>query len=142
MSKMAMTGRKVTSKDKGRAMPNMISKRARSTRTYSSGSQSEDEGTGLEDKQAMLAALQAHGRAMFGSEGGIAESSAQAQRRAMSSSGDSEEDGDEDDNEEEEGFSSDDGWGAEDGFVTDSEDELQPEIQPVKGAPGALPSAQ
>ena len=62
----------------------------------------------------MLAALQAHSRAMFGLDGpDEAESSTQAQRRLSPTL--NEDDGDE--------FQSDDGWGADDGFVSDSEDE-------------------
>jgi hypothetical protein len=101
----------------------LISKRPK-LNAFSSGSEVEDEGDDTNDNQAMLAALQAHGRAMFGGlddEDSPAESSAQAQRRAsmsqVSSTGSEEE-------EDGEGFSSDDGWGAEDGFVSDSEDEL------------------
>jgi hypothetical protein len=74
-----------------------------------------------DDKSAMLAALEAHSRAMFGLDGPEeAESSSQAQRRLSPQSGDADEDeGDE--------FQSDDGWGAEDGFVSDSEDGLESE---------------
>jgi hypothetical protein len=77
----------------------------------------------------MLAALQAHSRALLGIDGPEdAESSIQAQRRLSHPSDDEEEEEceDDEDDEEEEGeeFQSDDGWGAEDGFVTDSEDGL------------------
>lgn len=72
----------------------------------------------------MLAALQAHSMALLGigpSDTGnqAGESSSMAQRRAMASS-DEDEDADEDD---EDGMS-DDGWVAEDGMVSDSEDEF------------------
>jgi rRNA-processing protein EBP2 len=80
----------------------------------------------------MLAALQAHSRAMFGLDGpDEAESSTQAQQRASASS-DEDDDGDE--------FQSDDGWGAEDDFVSDSEDGLDgdmPSIGQAKQAPAA-----
>jgi hypothetical protein len=68
----------------------------------------------------MLAALQAHGRAMFGLAGPEdAESSVQAASRSLGS-GRSEQDSEG----EGEDYQSDDGWAAEDGFVSDSEDEL------------------
>jgi hypothetical protein len=92
-----------------------------------SGSDDEDESG--DDRAAMLAALQAHGRAMFGLDVDVpeAESSTQAQRRAAaSSSGGSEPDeGDEGDTDGDGGaeYQSDDGWGAEDGFVSDSEED-------------------
>lgn len=79
----------------------------------------------------MLAALQAHTRALFGLEGDgpdQAESSASAQRRAtkaMARAGsETSGDGAEEESEDEEGYHTDDGWGADDGFVTDSEDEF------------------
>jgi len=82
-----------------------------------SSNASDSEGDG--DKSAMLAALQAHSRAMFGLDGPAeAESSTQAQRRIAPPVG---EDEDEDEDDE---FQSDDGWGAEDGFVSDSEEEV------------------
>lgn len=86
-----------------------------------SGSEGEDD-----DKSAMLAALQAHSRAMFGLDGpDEAESSTQARRRLSVPSGNAvledEDEGDE--------FQSDDGWGAEDGFVSDSEDEEEDESE-------------
>jgi hypothetical protein len=87
----------------------------------------------------MLAALEAHGRAMFGMAGGeAAESSSQGRLRLAQESGngqsleqDDEEDESEsddegegeDEDEDDEGFHTDDGWGADDGFVSDSEDE-------------------
>jgi hypothetical protein len=85
-----------------------------------SGSSSGSEEGGDDDKSAMLAALEAHSRAMFGLDGpDEAESSSQAQRRLSPQSDAEEDEGDE--------FQSDDGWGAEDGFVSDSEDGLEPE---------------
>ena len=99
------------------------------------------------DKSSALAALEAHSRIMLGLMGGAgpeddmehraaAESSAMAarrharslKRRVGHSDGSDDEDEDQDDSAEDddndaEGFSSDDGWGAEDGMVTDSEEE-------------------
>lgn len=77
----------------------------------------------------MLAALEAHGRAMFGfGVAAPAESSAQAAKRAQASSSDEgdsdEEGGDWEDEEDDEVDEFDDGWGAGDDFVTDSEDEF------------------
>ena len=102
-------------------MPRFTNRNPPSDSASSSGS---EEG-GDDDKSAMLAALQAHSRAMFGLDGpDEAESSSQAQRRLSPQSGDAEEDeGDE--------FQSDDGWGAEDGFVSDSEDGLDSESESV-----------
>lgn len=93
-----------------------------------SGSESDEasETGGSNDQAAMLAALEAHSRAIFGLDGpDEAESSAQAQRRASASSGGNEDEDQDDDGDE---FQSDDGWGAEDGFVSDSEDELHEEM--------------
>lgn len=111
--------------------------RADSTSASSSGSSTD----GDDDKAGMLAALQAHNRAMLGLDGpDEAESSAQGRRRMSASGsdasddGDSEDDGDGDEDEEEdaEGFSSDDGWGEGDEMVSDSEDEvLQKAVAPV-----------
>lgn len=84
-----------------------------------------------DDHEAMLAALQAHGRAMFGvSSLGEAESSSQAIRKGSGSAS-------EIDAEEGEEYQSDDGWGAEDGFVSDSADEL---VTPSQGKPSDLDS--
>jgi hypothetical protein len=105
-------------KSKGKApMPKVTNRNPPSDSASSSGSEEGED----DDKSAMLAALQAHSRAMFGLDGpDEAESSTQAQRRLSPQSGDAEEDeGDE--------FQSDDGWGAEDGFVSDSEDGLESE---------------
>jgi hypothetical protein len=73
----------------------------------------------------MLAALQAHGMAMFGLGGADpAESSTHARRRFSESiSGGSECPVDDDEEVQGADFHSDDGWGAEDGFVSDSEEE-------------------
>ncbi|EAL23039.1 hypothetical protein CNBA8060 [Cryptococcus deneoformans B-3501A] len=71
-------------------------------------------------KAARLAALEAHSRALLGLPPMPIESA--------SVDNDSEEDDEDEENEEEEGtgeeYISDDGWGAEDGFVSDSEDEF------------------
>jgi hypothetical protein len=89
---------------------------ARESPSSNSSDASEDEDDG--DKEAMLAALQAHSRAMFGLDGpDEAESSTQALRRLSPTR-------DEDDGDE---FQSDDGWGADDGFVSDSEAEGEDE---------------
>lgn len=84
----------------------------------------------------MLAALQAHSRSLLGIDGPEeAESSTQAQRRLSRSSSDEDGDdldgdGDGDDDDEAE-FQSDDGWGAEDDFVSDSEDGLEDITKPI-----------
>jgi hypothetical protein len=98
-------------------MPKITNRNPPSDSASSSGSEESED----DDKSAMLAALEAHSRAMFGLDGpDEAESSSQAQRRLSPQSGAVEEDeGDE--------FQSDDGWGAEDGFVSDSEDGLESE---------------
>jgi len=100
-------------------MPKITNRNPPSDSASSSGSEESED----DDKSAMLAALQAHSRAMFGLDGpDEAESSSQAQRRLSPQSGDVDEDeGDE--------FQSDDGWGAEDGFVSDSEDGLESESE-------------
>jgi hypothetical protein len=111
--------RDVMSKGKG-AMPVRATKRNTppSDSSRSSGSEDEEED---DDKSAMLAALQAHSRAMFGLDGpDEAESSTQAQRRLSPTI---------DADEEEDEFQSDDGWGAEDGFVSDSEDGIDSEVE-------------
>lgn len=78
----------------------------------------------------MLAALQAHSRALLGiaEQDDEAESSTMAQRRAALSDVDDEDD---------EGMS-DDGWGAEDGMVSDSEDEFAAGGSEAKGESGLL----
>lgn len=88
----------------------------------SDASGSDHDGDG---QAAMLAALEAHSRAMLGfslGKAGPAESSAQG-------SSESESEGDSSnpvmvDSDDEDEYFTDDGWGAEDGFVTDSEDEF------------------
>jgi hypothetical protein len=63
---------------------------------------------------------------MFGLDGpDEAESSSQAQRRLSDA-------GSEDDEGEGEEFQSDDGWGADDGFVSDSEDEMVAAPEPKR----------
>lgn len=77
----------------------------------------------------MLAALQAHSRSLLGLDGpDEAESSTQAQLRPKDTSGE-DESGDEFEQ-------SDDGWGAEDGSVTDSEeDDMENPQLPVVAEP-------
>lgn len=95
------------------------------------------------NKADALAALEAHSRMMLGLMGGgdvsdddqggnRAESSSMALRRGNKRSNgvsrfgadeDSSENETEDEDDDGEGFTSDDGWGAEDGMVTDSEEE-------------------
>lgn len=97
-----------------------------------SGSELDDpgDGQGEKSKEAMLAALEAHGRAMFGfgfdQEG---ETSEQGRKRMSEKFGSGDEVSfvnaeDEDVDEEDEDDLTDDGWGAEDEFASDSEDEL------------------
>lgn len=90
----------------------------------SSGSSGEDEnGNDDDDKAAMLAALEARGREMFGFSM-PAESSAQGAERDSGS----------DDDEGE--YHTDDGWGADGPFVTDSEDEIdEPKAAPKPAVP-------
>ncbi|WOO78548.1 uncharacterized protein LOC62_02G002095 [Vanrija pseudolonga] len=101
-----------------------------------------DEDDDVDDKAAMLAALEAHGRAMFGfGVAAPAESSSQAAKRAQQSS-DEEEDSDEEggaweDEEDDEVDEFDDGWGAGDDFVTDSEDEFATSSKATAAAPPA-----
>lgn len=88
-----------------------------------SRSGSKDGGGG--DRAKMLAALQAHSRALLGIDGPEdAESSTHAQKRLKRSNreSDDQEEGFEDGDMEE--YQTDDGWGAEDDFVSDSEDGL------------------
>lgn len=80
------------------------------------------------DKAAMLAALNAHSRAMFGFDGpDEAESSTQARARASRSVSGSQAGSDDQDGDG--GFDSDDGWGEGDDMVTDSEDELEAAVE-------------
>ncbi|WVF65375.1 hypothetical protein IAT40_000102 [Kwoniella sp. CBS 6097] len=135
-----------TNKGKGKANASapaqLVSNRPRGSRsTSSSGSEDNASSDGQEDegediqKQAMLAMLEAQSRAMLGLDvAPQAESSAQARKRLSSSIIDGEGDEDEmegegEDSDDDEEF--DDGWGgAEDGFVSDSEDEFaQPQAQ-------------
>lgn len=110
-------------KSKGKApMLKVTNRNSPSDSASSSGSEEGED----DDKSAMLAALQAHSRAMFGLDGpDEAESSSQAQRRLSPRSGDAVEDDEGDE------FQSDDGWGADDGFVSDSEDGVEDEPEPM-----------
>lgn len=114
---------KLDVKGKGKATPAIKqvkkSKRPRAASTSSSGSSSENDGA--DDKAAMLAALEAHGRAMFGfSAPEDAESSEQGRRRLSEEMSGVPSDSSGDEGEE---YESDDGWGEGDEMVTDSEDE-------------------
>lgn len=90
----------------------------------SRSSDKEDDGEDDEEslKAARLAALEAHSRALLGLPSTPTESV------GMDDESEGEDDEDDKNEEEEEGFGeeyiSDDGWGAEDGFVSDSEDEF------------------
>ncbi|WVQ85778.1 hypothetical protein IAT38_007945 [Cryptococcus sp. DSM 104549] len=114
----------------------------------SSGSESEDDEDGEEDeeeqKRQMLAALEARSRALLGLEpvasgsgsGSGAKRSAGVEGSSDESGDDSEDSGvalleDEDDSDD---FHTDDGWGAEDGFVTDSEDEFAQVVANTKAS--------
>lgn len=108
-------------------------RRRTSTSSDDTGSDGGSDSGSDEDQSAMLAALQAHSRALLGFGDGAeeAESSIQAQKR-LSRASDEDHTGDEDDDEDEvddgaeaEEFQSDDGWGAGDDFVTDSEDGVE-----------------
>ena len=107
-----------------KAIAPKASKRSRMASTSSSGSGTGSE-DGQDDRAAMLAALQAHGRAMFGLDGPEEAESSDQGRRRLSGSSASNDEGVSDDNEDDdaEGFSSDDGWGEGDEMVTDSEEE-------------------
>ena len=83
----------------------------------------ENQGESSSSKAAMLAALEAHGRAMFGFGLDVGETSEQGRKRMSEEYGSEDEvslGGELEDEEEDEGHT-DDGWGAEDGFVSDSE---------------------
>ncbi|WVW79549.1 hypothetical protein I302_101518 [Kwoniella bestiolae CBS 10118] len=127
---------KVSSTAKGKAKTRALppSKRPRSSSLSSasgSGSNSVDDNDGANDKSAMLAALEAQSRAMLGlaplSNAGESSSAAKGKKRALEDS-DPDSGSNSDVGEEEEGdgeeYISDDGWGADDGFVSDSEDEF------------------
>ena len=102
------------------------SKRPRSA-SHKSSSEGEPDEDAQHEREAMLAALQAHGRAMFGtSHFDAGETSDQGRQRFSISPNLGN-----DDDEEGEECHSDDGWGAEDGFVSgedgfvsDSEDDF------------------
>ncbi|ORY24214.1 hypothetical protein BCR39DRAFT_547545 [Naematelia encephala] len=103
------------------------SKRARQSSSSSSDSEDVED-----DRAAMLAALNAHSRTLLGiATEDSAESSEQGRRRMASLSGSEDEEVDDDDESGDE-YQSDDGWGAEDGFVTDSEDEGMKEQETSK----------
>lgn len=145
--------RSVKGKAKAVERPTKTLKRTRQPSTSSSNASDDDanllsgSGSGSDDggdQAAMLAALQAHSRSLLGIDGPEqAESSLQAQRRLSQSSDDEDDDDDEGDHEgdnnnlgdedgaEMEEFQSDDGWGAEDGFVSDSEDGLEEITKPT-----------
>lgn len=96
---------KANGKGKGKAPPPR-------RRQSNSSSDSSDDDDNNDDKAAMLAALEARGRQLFGLSA-PAESSAQAAARGES------------DDEDEGEYHTDDGWGADGAFVTDSEDEIE-----------------
>ncbi|KAK8843950.1 hypothetical protein IAR55_006742 [Kwoniella newhampshirensis] len=115
-------------KGKGRSLPPSKRPRATSTSRSNSDADSEDDND-IDERQAMLAALEARSRAMLGLDPAPrAESSKQARKKmragTASLSGSDDDEDEDSDGGDVEAFSSDDGWGAEDGFVTDSEDEL------------------
>ncbi|WVQ63718.1 uncharacterized protein L199_001871 [Kwoniella botswanensis] len=128
---------KMDSKGKGKAKALPPSKRPRASTSSSSNSSShshsdDDEGDAHGgDKSAMLALLEAQSRAMLGlaplPTQGESSTASKGKERALEESDHGSESGsslDDDDEEEGEEYISDDGWGAEDGFVTDSEDEF------------------
>ncbi|WWC98159.1 hypothetical protein V866_005050 [Kwoniella sp. B9012] len=128
---------KTNSKGKGKAkaLPPLKRPRASTPSSSHSSAQSDsedDEGSVHgNDKSAMLALLEAQSRAMLGlaplpTQGESSTASKGKERALEESDHDSESGSVLDDDEEEEGeeYISDDGWGAEDGFVTDSEDEF------------------
>ena len=85
-------------------------------REASSGSSNDvDE---LEERQTMLAALQAHGRAFFGMDHDDEAETSEQGRMRMSESAEGSSDGDEDE------FISDDGWVEEGDLLADQEDAL------------------
>ena len=118
---------------KARTVPSSSST-GNATKNPTSGSKAADGPS--PDRSEALAALEAHSRMMLGLLGGggsdkeddeedgndEAESSAMAARRLAAGHGSPSEDGS-DDGEDDDGFTSDDGWGAEDGMVSDSEEE-------------------
>lgn len=88
----------------------------------------------------MLAALNAHSRAMFGFDGpDEAESSTQAQARLSRSVSGSQAGSDDDQDGDGGDFESDDGWGEGDDMVTDSEDELEPVVETKVVKPAKVP---
>ncbi|OCF56278.1 hypothetical protein L486_06219 [Kwoniella mangroviensis CBS 10435] len=129
---------KMDSKGKGKAKALPPSKRPRASTPPSSNSSShsdseDDEGdVHGNDTSTMLALLEAQSRAMLGlaplPTQGESSTASKGKKRALEGSDHDSESGSglDDDDEEEQGeeYISDDGWGAEDGFVTDSEDEF------------------
>lgn len=117
----------------GRPAPALKSRRRAST---SSVEQNDEEGAD-NDQAAMLAALQAHSRALLGLDGpNDAESSSAAQKRSQSPA--SALPAGSDDDEQAEEFQSDDGWGADDDFVSDSEDGMDVGMTVSTPAPVAV----
>ncbi|WWC72917.1 uncharacterized protein I206_106881 [Kwoniella pini CBS 10737] len=113
---------KTPSDSRGKAKAPQVSKKPRSTPSSSSEADSDNEDED-EDRSTMLAALEAQSRAMLGLEPisrGESSTALKGKKRAIELSDENEIE-DEDDQEEE---ISDDGWGAEDDFITDSEDEF------------------
>ncbi|KAL7421025.1 hypothetical protein Q5752_003909 [Cryptotrichosporon argae] len=122
--------------------PRAAETRQTRARSPSDSSGSDDEGKAY-DRAAMLAALEVHGRAMFGLPGpsvpagsdegeddGDEDGDEDEDEGEASGDGDSESDSDdgrpgtiEDSDGDEEEYHTDDGWGADDPFVSDSEDE-------------------
>lgn len=100
------------------------------------GSDAED-GAG-EDKAAMLAALEAHSRALLGLPSTSAEGSGSGSGANSASGSDSESEGGDDDDDYDDEF--DDGWGAGDAMVTDSEDEFAPSLPKRKASKPSKPS--
>lgn len=127
---------KMNNKGKAKAPTSIKAKKSNRPRSssVSSGGPSGSETDEVDDKAAMLAALQAHGQAMFGFSGPEqAETSEQGRRRLSGESDDGQTDEDDEDDEDE--YESDDGWVEGDEMVTDSEEE---DIHPLKAAPGML----
>ncbi|ODO10339.1 hypothetical protein I350_00934 [Cryptococcus amylolentus CBS 6273] len=110
--------------------------------SHSDNGSSDDESDGEEDgearKAAQLAALEAHSRALLGLPPLSPPSKPDDDDHVDSAEQESEEEA-EDDEGEGEDFESDDGWGAEDGFVSDSEGELTAQASTTKSKPTTPP---
>lgn len=107
---------------KSRAKPSTTRPSKRPRRSSTPSESDESDGS---DKAGILAALEAHSRALLGLDQdteGSAESSAMALKRAAEDL--SSEEMDDEDSDGDLGEMEDDGWGAEDGMVSDSEDEF------------------